>query len=220
MSDMKLVGDRIREIRQDQRYNRQEMANRCGVSLSTLLRFEKGESSANAEFLENLSNLFQVNLNWLITGSGGKYQKEDAILPGESWVRIPLVTEVGAGPFKITDDIVMEEIEVPRQLIRGWNEGNVCAMLVNGDSMAPRIERGDTVITTNETQLSPRFDTGKIAVVTGNEGSTLKRVIFREDSVELLSENPDYDPFQLSYSEMEEEQMRLYPLLALFRSFK
>lgn len=219
MSNLIKIGDRIREVRKDHRYTRQEMGDRFGISLSTLLRFERGESAANAEFLEKMTELFGVNLNWLISGKGDKYQNSEGIASGESWVQIPLVTEVGAGPFKITDEVVMDQIEVPRSLIRGWNEGHVCAMLVNGDSMAPRIERGDTILTTNETQLSPRFDTGKIAVVTGNDGSTLKRVIFRENEIELLSENPDYEPFVVSYEEMEDQNIRLYPLLAMFRTF-
>ncbi|WP_425299989.1 helix-turn-helix domain-containing protein [Roseibium sediminis] len=65
------IGQRLREIRK--RFGdppRDEFAVKLGVNLSTIARYERGEMEPSCAVLAAYADEFQVNLNWLITGSG------------------------------------------------------------------------------------------------------------------------------------------------------
>lgn len=71
-------GERIREIRKDYGLNQKEMAEKLGVSLSTLQRFEKSTHFPDIGVLLDLI-LSGYNIHWLITGDGEKFAWKIAV---------------------------------------------------------------------------------------------------------------------------------------------
>lgn len=51
---------------------RSELAKLTGVSDRTIGNYERGESRPDTQFLHKLTDVMQINLNWLITGKGSK----------------------------------------------------------------------------------------------------------------------------------------------------
>ncbi|HEY5615118.1 MAG TPA: S24 family peptidase, partial [Bacteroidota bacterium] len=70
------------------------------------------------------------------------------------------------------------------------NDTNAFALVVKGNSMAPRIEDGDVIV------VSPKQEarSGDISVVRVNEEDTVKRVKIEAEFIQLVPLNPEYEP--------------------------
>jgi len=64
------VGARLKEIRKISKLNQQNFAEKLKVTDKTYWNYEKDVSDISVSCLTNLFTLFNVNLNWLITGEG------------------------------------------------------------------------------------------------------------------------------------------------------
>lgn len=71
---------RFRQLRKDLKLKQAAMAERLGISLSTLQRYEKGTASPTVDILERVAAL-GVDLHWLITGSPSNWPCSH-VLPG------------------------------------------------------------------------------------------------------------------------------------------
>ncbi len=68
---MSTFGDRIRELRKKKGLSIQELAALVKVSENTILRWEKGKVTPRSRtVLEKLSEILEVNPEWLLTGEG------------------------------------------------------------------------------------------------------------------------------------------------------
>lgn len=65
-------GERLKEIRKDYGLNQREMAEKFGISLSTLQRYEKSNNFPEISVLLELA-LSGFNIHWLVTGDGEKF---------------------------------------------------------------------------------------------------------------------------------------------------
>lgn len=64
-------GKRLKEIRKDLGITQKEMSQRYGIGLSSLQRYENGQSVPGGIFLIDLATK-GYNLHWLMTGDGDK----------------------------------------------------------------------------------------------------------------------------------------------------
>ena len=67
------VAERIQEIRYDHGMTKTEFADKTSWGRSSITRYESGLYAPSAENLFDLIEKFNVNLNWLVTGDGKKY---------------------------------------------------------------------------------------------------------------------------------------------------
>jgi repressor LexA len=102
-------------------------------------------------------------------------------------VDLPLVSAVPAGkvatmfhPDHVDDYVTVDDIKDPQAF----------ALKVKGNSMAPRIEDGDVVIVSPQTEAR----SGDICVVRVNGEDTLKKVKFEGNYIHLVPLNPEFDP--------------------------
>lgn len=66
------LGHRLKEIRKARGYkNREDLAVKIGIHLSTYGNYERGKRIPDAVFLEKFCATLQVNHIWLFTGRGG-----------------------------------------------------------------------------------------------------------------------------------------------------
>ena len=71
---------RFRQLRKDLKLKQAAMAERLGISLQTLQRYEKGTTSPTADVLERVAAL-GVDLQWLVTGTPSNWPCSH-VLPG------------------------------------------------------------------------------------------------------------------------------------------
>ena len=103
-------------------------------------------------------------------------------------VKIPILGNMPAGiPISAKDEILGYE-EIPVEMSK---QGSFFAIRIKGDSMAPRILHGDTVIVRQQSDVV----SGDIAIVRINgDDATCKRVLKQDDSITLVPFNPSYAP--------------------------
>jgi len=91
-------------------------------------------------------------------------------------------------PDHVDDYVTVDDIKDPQAF----------ALKVKGNSMAPRIEDGDVVIVSPQTEAR----NGDICVVRVNGEDTLKKVKFEGNYIHLVPLNPDFDPVTVKRREV------------------
>jgi len=73
------IKDRLKKIRDYTGLSQQEMADKLEVLVTTISKYERGIINPASNFLIKINSLFNVNLNWLITGQGKMFLDENYI---------------------------------------------------------------------------------------------------------------------------------------------
>lgn len=118
-------------------------------------------------------------------------------------VEIPVIGKVAAGiPLEMIEDIIDTE-EIPAEMAK---HGEYFGLKINGDSMEPRIYKGDVVIVKQQSEA----ESGDIVIVTVNgDDATCKRLLKSESGITLLSLNSKYAPMVYSKKDVEKIPIRL-----------
>ncbi len=102
---------------------------------------------------------------------------------------IPVFESVSAGFGAYASDYITGYM--PIYVSNPADAKDMLCIKVKGDSMYPKIEDGDTVVVRKQSSV----DSGSIAVVLiDNEEGFVKKVVYSENLIELISINPEYAP--------------------------
>ena len=75
------MGKRLKEIRLHYELSQTELANRLNTTQAVISNYEAGRRIPDANFLRKLIDVFQIDINWLLTGEGSMFKdkcgKED-----------------------------------------------------------------------------------------------------------------------------------------------
>ena len=114
--------------------------------------------------------------------------------PGEGIPLIPLSAKAGS----LTIDQTVLEYECERYIIPAF-KGADFLVPVKGSSMYPKYSSGDIVACRRVSLSDLFFQWNKVYVIDTNQGPLIKRVKPGSDKehISLVSENPNYDPFEL-----------------------
>ena len=176
----------IRELRKQKGLSQSELAKLCCVHQTAVSQWENGRTSPDNESLKILAGVLGVSVGALIGG-------EDI----GSTVLVPVLGYVRAGiPMEAVEDILDYE-EISAEMA---SRGEYFGLKIKGDSMFPLFQAGDTVIVRSQ----PDAESGEIAVVlvNGND-ATVKKLIKKDTSILLVSENSAYEPMVYSKKEIE-----------------
>lgn len=72
--------ERLRKIRELVGLSQTEFAEKLGLIFSTISKYERGVVKPSSDFLANIGQTFNVNLNWFLTGKGEIFNKEDSVV--------------------------------------------------------------------------------------------------------------------------------------------
>ncbi len=183
-------GRRIKEIRQLKGLTQKEFADSLGIVQGFLSGLERGKKVPSDTLLIALCHLYEINEEWLNTGSGEMYKLKTArasqIVSQTS--DIPLLNVISPDfPDKIRDEDVFDHISLP-------NVPEGCFSIINyGDFMAPTIRDGDLVIF----KADMSFQNRDIVLVHNRWGETiLRRYRLKTNEIFLAPDNPAYAPFK------------------------
>lgn len=77
---MSTLGERLRMARERKGYSQTEVYKRTNINNKTLSRYEKDGSEPDTETLKTLADLYDVKVEWLITGtSSSSYSSKDEL---------------------------------------------------------------------------------------------------------------------------------------------
>lgn len=186
---------RIKEIRKSKKITAKELADYVKVAESTMSLYENGKREPDFDTLLKIANYLDVSVDYLLGNAAEQPLKKQG-------VKIPVYGNVAAGiPLEAITDI--EEWEEISEDVAAT--GEYIALRINGDSMEPRMSRGDVVIV----RLQPDVENGDMAIVLINGGeATCKKIQKTPDGILLMSINTAYAPMFYSNKQIEELPVR------------
>lgn len=118
--DLSLVGSRLRAARHDRGWTLDELAERAGMSASTLSRLESGKRQANLELLVPLTRQLGIRIDDLVSTETPDPRVRRPVIHREGVAIVPLTPE-GApiGTYKLTFTPVSE---LPRKRVHDGYE--------------------------------------------------------------------------------------------------
>lgn len=182
---------KLKEIRNQMNISQQKLANALAVSRSTIAMWENGSSQPDNLTLIKISKYFDVSIDYLLGN-------EISASSESKYVKIPVLGYVAAGiPSDAVENIIDWE-EIPIEMTK---HGEYFGLVINGDSMEPRICKGDIVIVRKQ----PDIESGEIGIVIVNgERGTCKKVVKHENGLSLVSFNQAYEPMFYTWQEVEQ----------------
>ena len=172
---------------------------------SANFRGEAKKTPLNSNAIANiLSELPDVNSEWLLTGRGEMLKTEEKVIykvPEGSSSGIPLIPIDAMAGFG-SDEMRIMEYECDRYVVPMFRDANYL-IAVKGSSMQPKYNSGD-LVACRVVPLGTFFQWNKVYVLDTEQGALIKRVKRGSDNnhITLVSENEKYEPFELHLSKI------------------
>lgn len=190
------IANRLKTRRMQMNYSYQELADKVGMSKSTLQRYETGTiKNIPIARLKSLSAALNMDPNELIgIEEGGNNYPAKNLLPPPEFYKVPRLGSIACGEPILAEQNIETYDSVPVSIRCDFT------LICRGDSMiGAGIEDGDIVYIREQ----PEVETGEIAaVMVGEDEATLKRFKRVGDTVLLIPENSSYEPMVFAGGDM------------------
>lgn len=227
-----LLGDIIKQYREEHKMSLQDFANLIGTSRSYIHMLEKNVNPStnkpinpSIETLKLLATamnmdleflLKQLNSNQEIYLSEDEYKKQFQKKDDNSNSAVVFIYgSIPAGiPVECIEDIIDTE-EIDGNMLRGGKQ--YFGLKVKGNSMEPDYLDGDTLILEKADDCENGNDC--VVMVNGNDG-TFKRVFKNENGIILQPLNPEYAPIVFNNEQIENLPVRVIGIVEEIRRKK
>ncbi len=201
------VGKRIKRLREDLRMTQEDVANKVGVAIQTIYKYENEiVTNIPLDKLEKIAKVLNTNPSYLM-GWDDKKTSSVSELPSPAiasdTVHIPVIGDIAAGynhfAFEAWEG---ESVEIPLSYIKGGNPSDFFVLRVTGDSMYPVYQEGDRVLIKKQLALDYSGEIG--AIMYDDECATLKKIEYSKggDWLRLVPVNPNFPPVTIRGDEL------------------
>lgn len=175
-----------------------ELAERMGVSTATTSNWCKGIKLPRMDKVEKMCSIFDCLRSDLMEDKGYLQGKKEA-----KGIIINVLGRVAAGiPIDAIEEVIDTE-EITEEMAK---TGEFFGLKIKGNSMEPRIYENDVVIV----RLQNDAESGDVVIATINgDEATCKRLRKYRDGIELISNNPSYEPMFFSNEEILSKPVRI-----------
>ncbi|MGX2968768.1 XRE family transcriptional regulator [Ursidibacter sp. B-7004-1] len=215
--DLKFA-ERMEELMKKHGGSIASFAQKLEVTPPTVTRWIKGEADPSRSNLIKIAEATNVSVQWLATGEEPTakenfiekaFQRAGQLLQeGISMINGYPSINVSAGFGSFNEGVTQPEGQEPYSdallASLGVKASNCGVFWANGDSMQPTIDDGDQLLV----DLSKKEVKGnKIYLVQNDESVWVKRVRVEWNYVELISDNKEYRPIQITSEEAQNLQI-------------
>lgn len=192
---------KLKELRENRGLSQYAFAKEMGIAQSTVGSWENGARKPNVDTTKKIAKYFNVPVSVLLDEDDTTATNNDNRTPG---IKIPVYGDVAAGiPILAIENYDSDDPddweEISEQMARN---GEHIALRIKGDSMEPRMRKGDVVIV----RLQPDVEDGETAIVRVNgDEATCKKIKKTPQGLTLISTNPIYDPMFFTPREVAEK---------------
>lgn len=205
------LGEIINDYRTKNSLSMDAFSAKSGISKAYISLLEKNQHpktgkpiTPSVQCIKQASDAMGVDFDILFSKIDGNVslKKYDNAL-SKHGVVINVLGRVAAGiPIDAVTDIIDTE-EISLEMAR---TGEFFGLQIKGDSMEPKISDGDVVIVRQQNDA----ESGDIVIATINgDEATCKRIRKYRDGIELVSNNPCYEPMFFSNEEIENKPVRI-----------
>lgn len=196
---MKTTSERIKEGMLIRDMKQSDLVDATGISKGALSSYISGRYTPKQNNIYLIAKALNVNEAWLM-GSDVPMERNSFIKKG---ITINVLGRVAAGlPVEAIEDIIDTE-EITEELAR---TGKFFGLRIQGDSMEPKISDGDVVIVRQQEDA----ESGDIVIATVNgDEATCKRLRKYRDGIELVANNPTYEPLFFSNEDIINKPVRI-----------
>lgn len=200
---MVTVGDRIRQVRQEQDVTQQELADYIGVSKQAVYKYENNiVTNIPTDKVDAIAKRLKVSPAYLMGWEEQPTPKPTSpapIPPGfepmPKMKKIPLIGSIACGEPITAEQNIEKMVDVPESIRCDFS------LTCHGDSMVDAgIHDKDVVYI----RIQPQVENGEIAAVRIDGEATLKRVYYNPGTLTLMPANPAYAPMVYTGSQLEE----------------
>lgn len=187
-------GQRLKTRRLELGLSLRELAERTGLSGSTIQRYETGETEKiPLEKAKLLARGLETTVEYLL-----ELDELNLEFPAEASVySIPVFDSVSAGFGCYADSSAVAYRLTP--ITNPSDAENYLWINVRGDSMSPKIEDGDRILVRRQDTV----ENGSVAVVMIEDEAVVKKVKYGRGWLELHSFNPYYPVRRFEGTELE-----------------
>ena len=197
---MVTVGDRIRQVRQEQDVTQQELADYIGVSKQAVYKYENNiVTNIPTDKVDAIAKRLKVSPAYLM-GWEEKPQPAPRPIPKgfepmPKMKKIPLVGSIACGTPILAQQNIDGHVDAPEDIRCDF------ALRCKGDSMiGAGIHDGDAVYI----HIQPEVENGEVAAVRIGEEATLKRVYYDGTTLTLMPYNNAYAPMVYTGPQLED----------------
>ena len=206
MDNISTIKDRLILFIESMGISKQLFFSEMGIAQSNFRGSNMKSSIGSDKVVKILTAYPSLSPGWLMLGEGDmlrtpaqKAETQKEIIPSTTPQEgIPLIPiEAWAGALSGEDYSIMES-ECERYIVPSFQDADFL-ITVRGDSMTPRYYSGDIVACRKVFLSDLWFQWGKVYIIDTNQGSLLKKVRrgSSDETITLVSENPEYEPFEL-----------------------
>lgn len=183
------IGERIKAAREEAGLTKVELADKIDVSKQNLYKYENNIiTNIPSNKIELIAQVCNVTPSYLM-GWEDNLKTEVFSLPPENVYMRPIYNSAAAGFNALAQDTIIGYM--PTYITAPSEQDKYIWINVVGDSMSPMIDEGSKILIKRQESV----DSGQIAVVLiDGEEAVVKKVVYGENWIELLSINPYYPP--------------------------
>ena len=198
------MGEKIKFLRLDRNMTLEELGNKVGVGKSTVRKWETGMiANMKRDKILKVAEALDTSPAYLMGWDNNVRPIENGTKEKKRGVTINVLGRVAAGiPIEAIEDIIDTE-EISEEMA---STGEYFGLKIHGNSMEPRIMDSDVVIVKRQDDA----ESGDIIIATINgDEATCKRLRKLRDGIELISNNPSYNPIFFDNREIIEKPVRI-----------
>lgn len=206
------LGEIVKKYREDNSLSMDAFAKRCSLSKGYISMLENNINARNnkpiAPTITSMNKIaigmgIEIDKLFELMDSTQLVSLADEKATYSKGVKINVLGRVAAGlPIEAVENIIDTE-EISEAMAK---TGDFFGLLIKGDSMTPSICNGDIVIVRQ--QDDAENNEVVIATINGTD-AVCKRLRKYKDGIELLSNNPSYEPLNFSNEEITEKPVKI-----------
>lgn len=222
---MNHLSTNIKQLRTSNNYTQEQLASKLGIKRSLLGAIEEARSEPRASILQNLSKFFKtsidslinvdfsdknpelLNINKNIDEEGKRIRTHEIVLSEKDLDRelislVPISARAGYSAGVIQPSYIKElpKFNLPLNEINQF--GTYRVFQIAGDSMIPIVKPNDYVICEYVDNWRATKDLSAYIIITQSEGILFKRITRKDEKLTLISENKEYEPYEIEIGEI------------------
>lgn len=208
---------RIKTLRKCLKLTQTEFGEKLGISMRGIQKWENGESVPQQSSLLLLKQIYNINPDWLLNGTGNMFLNDEIV---DDTITVPYYQEVSAAAGSgalVYDENTVKHIKISSAIININTGDNVCLINATGNSMMPVIDDKDLLLV----DLSQKLITDEgIYVIRLDTTLVVKRVQKILNGIILISDNPQYPPKELTADNFNENDAAVIgKVIAVIKNF-